>query len=45
MDAHVPEAGWVRLRRETLEALRAYRSEKVLPSWDDVVERLLKEAR
>jgi Family of unknown function (DUF6084) len=45
MDAHFPEAGWVRLRRETLEALRAYRSEKVLPSWDDVVERLLKEAR
>jgi hypothetical protein len=35
----------VRLRRETLEALRAYRSERVLPTWDDAVERLLKEAR
>jgi hypothetical protein len=45
MDAHFPEAGWVRLRRETLEALRAYRSERVLPTWDDTVERLLKEAR
>ena len=45
MDAHFPEAGWVRLRRETLEALRAYRSERVLPIWDDTVERLLKEAR
>ena len=45
MDAHFPEAGWVRLRRETLEALRAYRSERVLPTWDDAVERLLKEAR
>ena len=44
MDAHFPEAGWVRLRRETLEALRAYRSERVLPTWDDTVERLLKEA-
>ena len=39
-----PDAGWVRLRRETLEALRAYRSERVLPTWDDTVERLLKEA-
>jgi hypothetical protein len=45
MDAHFPDAGWVRLRRETLEALRAYRSERVLPTWDDAVERLLKEAR
>jgi hypothetical protein len=44
MDAHFPDAGWVRLRRETLEALRAYRSERVLPTWDDAVERLLKEA-
>ena len=44
MDAHFPESGWVRLRRETLEALRAYRSERVLPSWDDAVERLLEEA-
>jgi hypothetical protein len=44
MDAHFPDAGWVRLRRETLEALRAYRSERVLPTWDDTVERLLKEA-
>ena len=44
MDAHFPGSGWVRLRRSTLEALRAYRSERVLPTWDDAVERLLKEA-
>jgi hypothetical protein len=44
MDAHFPRSGWVRLRRETLEALRAYRSRQVLPTWDDTVERLLKEA-
>jgi hypothetical protein len=44
MDAHFPDAGWVRLRRDTLEALRAYRSERALPTWDDAVERLLKEA-
>jgi len=45
MDAHFPDSGWVRLQRGTLEALRAYRSERVLPTWDDAVERLLKEAR
>lgn len=44
MDAHFPDAGWVRLHRDTLDALRAYRSERVLPTWDDTVERLLKEA-
>jgi Family of unknown function (DUF6084) len=45
IDAHFPGSGWVRLRRETLEALRAYRSERVLPTWDDAMEQLLKEAR
>jgi len=45
MDAHFPDAGWVRLRRDTLEALRAYRSDRVLPTWDDAVDQLLKEAR
>jgi hypothetical protein len=45
MDAHFPDAGWVRLRRDTLDALRAFRSERALPTWDHTVERLLKEAR
>jgi hypothetical protein len=30
--------------RETLDALSAYRSQRVIPTWDDTFERLLKEA-
>lgn len=43
MDAHFPDAGWVRLRRDTLDRLAAYRSANAV-SWDDAVDRLLKEA-
>jgi hypothetical protein len=44
MDEHFPGSGWVRLRRETLDRLAAFRSAYTLLSWDDAVERLLKEA-
>lgn len=44
MDEHFPGAGWVRLRRDTLGRLAAFRSANTLPTWDDAVERLLKEA-
>ncbi|GAA5164062.1 DUF6084 family protein [Pseudonocardia eucalypti] len=45
MDAHFPGTAWLRLRRETLDALLAYRSAHAIPSWDDVLHRLLKDAR
>jgi len=44
MDEHFPQAAWVRVNRSTLDALAAYRSERVIPTWDDTFERLLKEA-
>jgi len=44
MDEHFPGSGWVRLRRDTLDRLAAFRSAHTLLSWDDAVERLLKEA-
>jgi hypothetical protein len=44
MDDHFPGAAWVRVSRSTLDALSAYRSERVIPDWDDTFERLLKEA-
>jgi hypothetical protein len=43
MDSHFPDAGWVRLRRDILDRLVAYRSANAV-SWDDAVDRLLKEA-
>jgi hypothetical protein len=44
MDEHFPGSGWVRLRRDTLDRLAAFRSANTLLSWDNAVERLLKEA-
>ena len=44
MDEHFPGGAWVRVRRSTLDALAAYRSERVIPDWDETFERLLKEA-
>jgi hypothetical protein len=44
MDAHYAGTGWVRLSRATLDALATYRSERVIATWDDTIEQLLKEA-
>ena len=44
MDLYFPNTGWLRLRRETLDALQRYKAERALMTWDDTVERLLKEA-
>ncbi len=44
MDEHHPASGWIRVSTRTLDALSAYRSEHVIPTWDDTLERLLKEA-
>jgi len=41
IDAYFPNTGWLRLRRDCLEALRRYRSEHALPSWERVIEQLL----
>jgi hypothetical protein len=45
MDEHFPGSAWLRLRRETLDALRAYRTEHAIPTWDDAFHRLLKDAQ
>ena len=44
MDDHYPGSAYVRVSTRTLDALSAYRSERVIPTWDDTFERLLKEA-
>ncbi len=45
MDEHFPGATWIRIRRETLDALSAYRSPRAIPTWDDTLELLLKQAQ
>lgn len=44
MAAHFPNAGWLRLHRDTLEALAAYKSGNGLLGFDDAVTRLLAHA-
>jgi hypothetical protein len=44
MEAHFPGTEWVRMRRDTVDALAQHRSRRGLTSWDDVVTTLLAEA-
>ncbi|MFJ9852965.1 DUF6084 family protein [Streptomyces sp. NPDC101150] len=43
-EQHFPGCGWLRLRRETLDALLDFRSRHALPSWEATVEALLDRA-
>jgi hypothetical protein len=44
MDLYFPNTAWLRVRRETLDALQAYRSHAALPTWDDAFDALLRQA-
>lgn len=44
MDLYFPNSGWIRLRRDVMDALIRYRSARALPSWEDAFEMLLKES-
>ncbi|MEA2506842.1 MAG: hypothetical protein QOH48_1460 [Actinomycetota bacterium] len=44
MDLYFPESAWIRMRRDTLDALQAFKSRAVLPTWDDTLHALLKKA-
>ncbi|MFF2084492.1 DUF6084 family protein [Nocardia sp. NPDC058176] len=44
MTAHFPNAGWLRLQRDTVEALAAYKSSHGLLGFDDAVLRLLEDS-
>ncbi|GAA0635524.1 DUF6084 family protein [Streptomyces thermocarboxydovorans] len=41
IEQHFPGSAWVRLPRDTMDALLAYRSRRALPSWEATVNRLL----
>ena len=44
MDLYFPNSGWLRLDRDTLDALARFKGAQGLPTWDQAIERLLKEA-
>ncbi len=41
VDRHFPGSGWIRLPRDAMDALLAYRSRRALPSWQATVDELL----
>jgi hypothetical protein len=44
MDLYFPGGGWLRVGRDTLDALQRYKAAHALPTWDQALERLLKTA-
>jgi hypothetical protein len=45
MDVYFPNAGWLRLGRETLDRLTRFKAEHAIASWDQVLEALLEQAK
>ena len=43
MDRFYPNSGWLRLSRDTLAALGAYKNARVLPTWEQAITALLAE--
>ena len=44
MDLYFPNSGWLRVSRETLDALQRFKASRALPTWDQTLELLLKHA-
>ena len=44
MDHYFPNSGWARMSRDTLDALSRFKSQRALPTWDQAIAQLLKEA-
>lgn len=45
MDTHFPGSGWLRLRRDTIDAIADFRAARALPTWDDAIIAVLEAAR
>lgn len=41
MDAYFPGCGWIRLSRESMDALQRFKARRGLMSWDDTIEALI----
>jgi len=44
MDMYFPNSGWIRARKETIDMSTKYKVSKALPTWEDTIESLLKQA-
>lgn len=41
MDLYFPNSGWIRMRRDTLDALQQFKVRRAMTSWDEALEALL----
>lgn len=41
MDLYFPNSGWIRMHRDTLDALLLYKARRALPTWDQTIAALL----
>lgn len=41
MDLHFPDSAWIRMRRETFDALQRYKSQEAMTSFEEALESLL----
>jgi hypothetical protein len=41
MDRHFPGSAWIRMRRESVDALHRFKSRRGLPTWEDAIAELL----
>lgn len=44
MDMYFPNSAWLRLRRDTVDALGRFKSRQAIPTWDETLSALLKQA-
>jgi hypothetical protein len=44
MDAYFPDSGWLRLSRPAIDRLQQFKATRALPTWEETIEVLLKEA-
>jgi hypothetical protein len=44
IDRYFPDSAWLRLRRESFDRLTAYKARHTLLTWEDAVDKLLREA-
>ncbi len=44
VDVHFPNSAYIRMSRQTLDALQQFKSRHALPTWDSVVSALLAQA-
>jgi len=44
IDLYFPGTAWLRLPRATIDALGRFKAQRALPTWEQAIDQLLKEA-